>query len=125
MHAHTLYLVARYLTALMFLMSAFGKLSGRKEALGMMQAHHIPLANVGLFGSVILEVIGVISLVFGIYIVPVTWLLLLFVLIVTLVFPLQDIVTNNGRPQGLQLFGSNMAIIGGLFALIACAIAGV
>lgn len=125
MHAHTLYVIARYLTALMFLMSAAGKLGSRKESLGLMQSHHIPLASVGLFGSVIVEIIGVICLVFGIYLVPMTWILLLFIVIVTLVMPVQDIVTNQGRPQALQLLGSNLAIIGGLLAIIACALAGV
>ena len=124
MHAHTLYLIARYFMAVMFFMSAFGKLKGRKEALNLMQSHHLPMVSLGLSGAVVLEIAGVICLVFGFFLIPILWLLLLFLVAVTLVVPVQDIAANHGRPQALQLFGSNVAIIGGVLALIAYTHAG-
>lgn len=123
MDTHILYIIARCLVALMFLMSAVGKLGGRKESLAMMQAHHIPLAPLGLFGSAALELVATVCLTFGLIVVPLTWILVLYVLAATVAFPVQDIVTNKGRSQALQLLGSNLAIIGGLIALIACATA--
>ncbi len=125
MDAHTLYVVARCLMALMFLMSAIGKLSGRKETVALMQAHHIPLAQLGLFGSAALEILATVCLSLGLILVPLTWILVLYVLAATVAVPVQDIVTNKGRAQGLQLLGSNLAIIGGLIAIIVCAIKGV
>ncbi len=125
MNAHTLYVVARCLMALMFLMSAIGKASGRKETIGLMKEHHIPLPELGLLGSAALEIIATVCLALGLIIVPLGWILILYVLAATVAVPVQDIVTNKGRPQGLQLLGSNIAIVGGLVALIACAIAGV
>ncbi len=126
MNAHTLYVVARCLVALMFLMSAIGKASGWKQSIDLMQAHHIPLPQIGLLGSLVLEVVGgTIMLALGLFMVPLGWILVLYVLAATIAVPVQDIVTNKGRPQGLQLLGSNFAIIGGLIALIACAVAGV
>ncbi len=120
MHAHTWYVIARYFMAVMFLMSAFGKLKAPKESVSQMQAHHLPLAALGLPGAALLEVAGAVCLIGGFFLVPLLWLLLLFMLVVTITFPVQDIALNHGRPQALQLFGSNLAIIGGLLALIAC-----
>lgn len=125
MHVHTWYLIARYFMAFMFLLSAFDKVKGRKEALSQMKAHHIPLAALGLPGSAAFEVAGAICLVFGFFLVPILWLLLLFIVVVTIAFPAQDIALNHGRPQALELFGSNVAIISGLLALIVCVHAGV
>lgn len=125
MNAHTLYVVARCLIALMFLMSAIGKASSRKQTVDLMKAHHIPLPELGLFGSAALELLATVCLALGLMIVPLTCVLILYVLAATVAVPVQDIVTNKGRPAGLQLLGSNLAIIGGLVALIACATAGV
>ena len=126
MNAHTLYVVARCLVALMFLMSAIGKASSWQQTLGLMRDHHVPLPQIGLLGSVVLEVVvGTILLALGLFMVPITWILVLYVVAATVSVPVQDIVTNKGRPQGMQLLGSNLAIIGGLIALIACAVAGV
>ncbi len=126
MNAHTLYVVARCLVALMFLMSAIGKGGSWKQSIELMQKHHIPLAPVGLLGSIALEILGgTILLALGIFMVPLTWILVLYVLAATVAVPVQDIVTNQGRPAGMQLLGSNLAIIGGLIALIACAVAGI
>ena len=126
MNAHTLYVVARCLVALMFLMSAIGKAGSWKQSIELMQQHHIPLAQLGLLGSIVLEIIGgTILLALGLFMIPLTWLLVFYVLAATVAVPVQDIVTNKGRPQGMQLLGSNLAIIGGLIALIACALAGV
>ncbi len=126
MNAHTLYVLARCFVALMFLMSAIGKISSWQQTIGLMREHHVPLPQVGLLGAFVLEVVGgTILLALGLFMVPLTWILVLYVLAATISVPVQDIVTNKGRPAGLQLLGSNLAIIGGLIALIACAIAGV
>ena len=125
MNAHTLYVAARCLIALMFLMSAIGKASSRKETVGLMKAHHIPLPELGLLGSAALEIVATVCLALGLIIVPLTWILIFYVLAATVAVPVQDIVTNKGRAQGMQLLGSNLAIIGGLVALIACAVGGV
>ena len=126
MNAHTLYVAARCLVALMFLMSAIGKAGSWQQTVGLMREHHIPLPQVGLLGSIALEAIGgVVLLALGLFMVPLVWILILYVLAATISVPVQDIVTNKGRAQGMQLLGSNLAIMGGLIALIACAIAGV
>ena len=124
MQPHFLYVLARCLMAIMFLMSCLAKISGRKATVALMQAHHIPLAQLGLLGSAALELISTICLALGLIMVPLGWLLVLYVLAATAAVPVQDIVTNKGRAQGLQLLGSNLAIVGGLVALIACAATG-
>ncbi len=124
MNAHVLYIIARCLVAVMFLMSCISKVSGRKKAIALMQAHHIPLAPLGLLGSAALEIVAAICLPWGWIVIPLGWLLVFYVLAATVAVPVQDIVTNKGRAEGLQLLGSNLAIIGGLIALIACAVAG-
>ncbi len=125
MNAHTLYVVARCLVALMFLMSAIGKAGSWQQTIGVMRDHHIPLPQVGLLGSVVLEIVGgVVLQALGLFMVPLTWFLIVYVLAATISLPVQDIVTNKGRAQGMQLLGSNLAIIGGLIALIACAAGG-
>ena len=126
MNAHSLYVIARCLVALMFLMSAIGKAGSWKQSIELMQQHHIPLAPLGLLGSIVLEIVGgTILLALGLFMVPLTWILVFYVFAATVAVPVQDIVTNKGRKQGMQLLGSNLAIIGGLIALIACAVAGV
>lgn len=125
MNAHVLYIIARCLIALMFLMSAVGKGGNRKQTIALMKEHHIPLPELGLLGSVALEILATICLALGLIIIPLTWILVFYVFAATVTVPVQDIVTNKGRAQGMQLLGSNLAIIGGLIALIACAVAGV
>ncbi len=126
MNAHTLYVIARCLVALMFLMSAIGKAGSWKQSIELMQQHHIPLAPLGLLGSIALEIVGgTILLALGLFMLPLTWILVFYVFAATVAVPVQDILTNKGRAQGMQLLGSNLAIIGGLIALMACAVAGV
>ncbi len=125
MNPKTLYVAARCFTATMFLMSAVGKVGNWKQSLKLMEEHHMPLAPVGLCGAVTLEIVGgTVLLASGLLMVPLTSILIVYVLAATIAVPVQDIVTDKGRPQGLQLLGSNMAIVGGLVALAACAVTG-
>lgn len=104
-------LVGRLFVAIIFLASAFGKITNFDGTLQYMDAHGMPAANLLCVVAIVIEALGAISLILGyktrwgaaglaVFLVAATW------------------VFHTGPDQRIQLL-KNLAILGGLLNLIA------
>lgn len=104
-------LVGRLFVAIIFLASAFGKITNFDGTLQFMEAHGMPAVNLLCAGAIAVEALGAISVILGYktrwgaaalaaYLVAATW------------------VFHTGPDQRIQLL-KNLAILGGLLNLIA------
>jgi len=104
-------LVGRLFVAIIFLASAFGKITNFDGTLQFMESHGMPAVNLLCAGAIAVEALGAISVILGyktrwgaaalaVYLVAATW------------------VFHTGPDQRIQLL-KNLAILGGLLNLIA------
>lgn len=102
-------LVSRLTIAALFAVSVFGKItgfSGQVEWVGSMY----PLATLLILGAIVLELAGIVSLVLGYKLKWGAGILIFYTLLASLMFHIGD-----GQ---LMAFLKNLAIIGGLIAVI-------
>lgn len=104
-------LAGRLLLAVIFLASAFGKVTNFDGTLRYMEAHGMPAATLLAAAAIAVEALGGIALVLGLQSRVAAVVLAGFVLTATLVFHL-------GADQRLHLL-KNLAIVGGLLQLVA------
>lgn len=104
-------LVGRLFVAIIFLASAFGKITNFDGTLQFMDAHGLPAANLLCAAAILVEALGAIALILGY---KTRWgaaALAVFLVAATWVF-------HTGPDQRIQLL-KNLAILGGLLNLIA------
>ena len=106
-------LVARCLVSLIFAASAYDKFKAPPREIEMLNSLHLPFPRLIERGIGAFEVVGVASLVLGIYARPVSLLLGLFMLIVTVLFV--RFWSEQGEKQSADrnVFFSNLSIVGG------------
>jgi len=104
-------LVGRLFVAIIFLASAFGKITNFDGTLQFMDSHGLPAVNLLCVGAILVEALGAIALILGyktrwgaaglaVFLVAATW------------------VFHTAPDQRIQLL-KNLAILGGLLNLIA------
>ena len=104
-------LVGRLFVAIIFLASAFGKITNFDGTLQFMEAHGIPFVNVLCVGAILVESLGAVALILGY---KTRWgaaALAAFLVAATWIF-------HTAPDQRIQLL-KNLAILGGLLNLIA------
>lgn len=104
-------LVGRLFVAIIFLASAFGKITNFDGTLLFMEAHGMPLANALCVGAIIVESLGAVALILGY---KTRWGaagLAAFLVAATWIF-------HTAPDQRIQLL-KNLAILGGLLNLVA------
>jgi putative oxidoreductase len=104
-------LIGRLFLAIIFLASAFGKITNFEGTLQYMEAHGMPAANVFCFLSIALESLGAVALILGY---KTRWGaggLAVFLIAATAVFHTQP-------DQRIQLL-KNLSILGGLLTVLA------
>ncbi|MEQ1918641.1 MAG: DoxX family protein [Elusimicrobiota bacterium] len=104
-------LVGRLFVAIIFLASAFGKITNFDGTLQFMESHGMPLANILCIGAILVEALGAVAIILGY---KTRWGaagLAAFLVAATWIF-------HTGPDQRIQLL-KNLAILGGLFNLIA------
>jgi uncharacterized membrane protein YphA (DoxX/SURF4 family) len=104
-------LVGRLFVAIIFLASAFGKITNFDATLLFMESHGMPLVNVLCVGAIFVEALGAVAIILGyktrwgaaglaVFLVAATW------------------IFHTAPDQRIQLL-KNLAILGGLLNLIA------
>ncbi|MDR3559369.1 MAG: DoxX family protein [Candidatus Pacebacteria bacterium] len=104
--------VGRIFIASVFLAGAWFKIPGTAgfsmEA-GFTAAAGVPLAGIAVFLAFLLEVISGAALIIGWKTRPVAFILVLYIILLTLIFHL-----HFGTPQDIGMFIEHLALIGGL-----------
>ena len=118
MNIHELFVIGRCLIGAMFIVSALGKSINWRKTVNLMQLHHLPLPGLALTASVVVELMGAICLIIGRFSYPAVVALFAFVFFATVAIPLQDVVSGKDRDGGLQIIGSNLAILGALLLVL-------
>ena len=104
-------LVGRLFVAIIFLASAFGKITNFDGTMQFMEAHGMPSVNLLCVGAIAVEALGAVALILGY---KTRWgaaALAVFLVAATAIF-------HTGSDQRIQLL-KNLAILGGLLNLIA------
>lgn len=102
-------LVGRILLGLIFVMSGFSKMSGFEGTQQHMAAQGIPLTALFLVGTILVEILGGLSVIIGYKARRGAAVLFLFLIPATLIFH-----TNFGDQTQMIMFLKNLAIMGGL-----------
>ena len=105
---------SRVLLSLVFLFSAFGKITDWEGATGYMASKGMPAVSFFLAGAILLEVVGGLSVLLGFRARGGAAALLVFLIPVTLIF--HNFWAFEGMEQRMQMIGfmKNLAIGGGL-----------
>jgi len=102
-------LIARILIGAPFLLSGFGKLAGYDRVVGMISAAGLPLASLGWFIAVVVEVGGGLLMITGFRVRPAAFVMAAFTLAAAVFFH------RNFADQNQMIhFLKNLLIIGGL-----------
>jgi putative oxidoreductase len=112
-------LVGRVCLSLIFLMSAFGKLTNWNGTAGYMASKNLPAIPVLLILAVLFELVGGLSVLTGY---KARWgasLLVVFLLIVTPIFHNFWAVSGADQQNQMIHFLKNVAILGGLLQIVA------
>ena len=106
-------LLARVLLGLIFVMSGFSKMTGFESTQQYMASHGIPFTAVFLVGAIVVEVLGGLSIILGLWARAGAAALVLFLIPATLIFH-----TEFGQRTQMIMFLKNLSIMGGLLLLM-------
>lgn len=111
-------LVGRILLALIFLVSAFGKITGWSQTAQLMASKGFPLVPLFLFGAIVFELVGNLSLMLGFKAKIGAILLIIFLIPATLIF--HNFWAYQGMEQQMQMiqFMKNISMLGGLLIVV-------
>lgn len=107
--------VARFLVALIFIVSGFSKITGFSQNVGFAASQGMPLPEVGIVGAIIVELVCGFALLAGFYTRFFSIALFLYLIPTTLIFHVQNLGApgTEGQMQLIQVL-KNLAIMGGL-----------
>jgi putative oxidoreductase len=106
-------LLARVLLGLIFVMSGISKITGFAGTQQYMASHGIPLTAVFLIGAILVEILGGLSIILGLWARAGAAALVLFLIPATLIFH-----TEFGERTQMIMFLKNLSIMGGLLLLM-------
>lgn len=108
--------IGRVLLAAIFLVSAYGKVTGFAGTAGFMESAGMPMASVLLVIAIIIEVAGGLALIFGWQVRHAVRALVIYTVVATYYFHM-----NLADQSQMIMFMKNLAIIGGLLVTAATA----
>jgi putative oxidoreductase len=112
-------LVGRFLVSVMFLVSGFFKVVGYSQMVGFAAAKGLPLASVSIACAAALELLGGLAILTGFQTRIAAWLLILYLVPVTLFFHNFWAMQGMEQQDNMIHFLKNLAIMGGLLILSA------
>ena len=107
-------LLGRVLLGLIFVMSGMTKVTGFEATQQQMAAQGMPLTAVFLVGAIIVEVLGGLSVILGLWARAGATALFLFLIPATLIFH-----TDFSQQTQMIMFLKNLSIMGGLLLVMA------
>lgn len=107
-------LIARSLLGLIFVMSGFNKIVGFEDTQQYMASHGMPLTATLLVGAIVVEILGGLSVILGLWARVGAIALMVFLIPATLIFH-----TDFADQTQLIMFLKNLSIMGGLLLLTA------
>jgi len=107
-------LLGRILLGLIFVMSGITKITGFEGTQQYMASHGVPATAVLLVGAIVVEILGGLSVILGLWARAGAAALVLFLIPATLLFH-----TDFSQQTQLIMFLKNLSIMGGLLLLIA------
>lgn len=107
-------LLGRVLLGLIFVMSGISKITGFESTQQYMASHGIPLTAVFLVGAIVVEILGGLSIILGLWARAGAAALVLFLIPATVIFH-----TEFGQRTQMIMFLKNLSIMGGLLLLMA------
>jgi len=107
-------LVARLLLGLIFVMSGITKITGFVGTQEYMASHGIPATAVLLVGAIVVEVLGGLSIILGLWARVGATALIFFLIPATLIFH-----TDFSQQTQMIMFLKNLSIMGGLLLVMA------
>jgi putative oxidoreductase len=107
-------LIARILLGSIFVMSGLNKITGFEGTQQYMASHGIPATAILLVGAILVEVLGGLSIILGLWARAGAVALFLFLIPATLIFH-----TDFSQQTQMIMFLKNLSIMGGLLLVVA------
>ena len=112
-------LLGRILISIVFILGGMGKIFGFSMEEGMVAAKHLPLPAVALGIALVIELIGGLAILLGLFTRFTAWILFLYLIPTTLLFHNFWAMQGMDRIDNMVHFEKNLAIMGGLLVLAA------
>jgi len=110
-------LIGRILISVVFILGGIGKISGFSMEEGMVAAKHLPLPAVALGIALVLELVGGLAILLGLFTRLTSWILFLYLIPTTFLFHNFWALQGMDRIDAMVHFEKNLAIMGGLLIL--------
>ena len=107
-------LLARVLLGLIFVMSGISKITGFESTQEQMASHGMPLTALLLVGAIVIEILGGLSVLLGLWARAGSVALIVFLIPATLIFH-----TDFSQQTQVIMFLKNLSIMGGLLMVVA------
>jgi putative oxidoreductase len=112
-------LLGRILVSVVFILGGIGKLTGFSMEEGMVAAKHLPMPAVALGIALVIELVGGLAILLGLYTRFTAWVLFLYLIPTTFLFHNFWAFQGMDRIDPMIHFEKNLAIMGGLLILAA------
>jgi putative oxidoreductase len=112
-------LFGRILLSLVFIMGGVGKITGFSYEEGMVAAKHFPLPAVALGIALVIELVGGLAILTGLFARFTAWIVFLYMIPTTFMFHNFWAMQGADRIDAMIHFQKNIAIMGGLLLLAA------
>jgi putative oxidoreductase len=112
-------LFGRILLSTVFILGGIGKITGFSFEEGMVAAKHLPMPAVALGIALVIELIGGLAILTGLFTRLTAWIVFLYMIPTTFLFHNFWAVQGAERIDTMIHFEKNLAIMGGLLLLAA------
>lgn len=110
-------LFGRILMSVVFILGGIGKITGFSVEEGMVAAKHVPLPVVAMGIALVIELVGGLAILLGLFTRFTAWILFLYLIPTTLLFHNFWAFQGMDRLDPMIHFQKNLAIMGGLLIL--------
>ncbi len=110
-------LLGRILVSVVFILGGIGKITGFSMEEGMVAAKHLPMPAVALGIALVIELVGGLAILLGLFTRFTSWILFLYLIPTTLLFHNFWAQQGMDRIDAMIHFEKNLAIMGGLLFL--------